>query len=357
MKYIGEVSNVSVVINRKGEVKMEINDFSDKQYKKMKKIQKAYCDYVNFGDERYFQELLKLTDAMCTKWVRDHLEEKGCYNDEVEGEALCNARVGVWKAANSGKIACDSNSEEFAKYAYGIYKISAQDAVRKFERRKKKTGEVVYSLERMRETGKDISVGTEGSYIVEQKGVSNTVKPVEIEKKDSLLVEERRKVYATFQEMYFKSLMETTESPEKAITLMYVRILPHVLDEVRDSISSSVTWARKRIGENTIGYLTYDSEDNMQQQGFTDFNWGIGYTGQLDKEVLLKDEKCIVRDVRFLEAYDKGRNLEHMDRDMHYSVQKATFESLKDLKEFIFLAKQYVDKTDRMYGLIGGVKR
>lgn len=60
--------------------------------------------------------------------------------------------------------------------------------------------------------------------------------------------------------------------------------------------------------------------------------------------------------MKYLEAYDEGRNLEHMDRDTHKIILRETLDMLNDNSKFRSLAMEYVDRDDHLYELIGGAK-
>ena len=85
---------------------------------------------------------------------------------------------------------------------------------------------------------------------------------------DEALEHERQLFYTSFLDAYLHTLMDSTEAAENCTAVMYMRILPHVLDLVKDSVASSANWARRLIGDKIFIEIASISENKMHEMGF-----------------------------------------------------------------------------------------
>lgn len=58
----------------------------------------------------------------------------------------------------------------------------------------------------------------------------------------------------------------------------------------------------------------------------------------------------------YIDAYDNDRDIEHMDRRAHNIILRDAIETLCQDPRFVSLGSEYLDKDERLYKLIGGVK-
>lgn len=322
---------------------------------KIDKIQEAYLQYLQSGEEKFFHTVIQVLDSMCIVWIRNYLQGNRRYvTGDLLEEILQEARLNVWRDMNTTRKEQKEPRSTYGWYARGIYLNCARKEQEYYLSNKNYANVNANSVELMNETGSTISVGSAENSIVVQQGNRTIVNNVDIQKPDYVLQKERSNFYVNFLEAYIRTLMETKESPENCLAVMYTRLLPHAMDEIRDSLMSSVKWAKNQMGDYDIGYLSVDSENKMIENGFSYYRWGKNYIEQLDKEVVIQGNQLLLRQVKYLETYDKGRNLEHMDRNTHKVLQKETFKKIVRDPKLRALALEYVEKEDRMYKLIGG---
>ena len=319
------------------EVQMELNKDEETE---LEKIQKMYVECLKSEDDEKFLDLMEVIDSMFIPWSRKQLEQRiGYYDAKYIDDIMQESRLNLWRDIRKTKEMQSEPRETYGKYAYGIYKKSMSQALRKHSNGKKNVSVKLNSLDAMKGTGREVQGKNKFEYV---------------ENKEEIVQKERAYFYSYFLDVYLQHLMESDESPENCLAVMYARVLPHVTDQVRESIMSSVKWARKQMGKNNIGDLTLRSESLMNVNGFLFYKWGVKYLEQLDKKVIIAEKEYTLRDVIFLDAYDNGRKFEHMDRDTHKIIQRNTFEKLIKDPKFVSLGLDYLDKDDRMYKLIGG---
>lgn len=305
-------------------------------------IQEAYENCLKLGDGEYFQELIELIDSKFVKIIRDSLWKKNRYSHEELEDIRQEAQLQVWKEIEKARENPEHHRNTFYWYARGIYKTCMNHANSEYFADKN-----FYN----REPESISNLPLEEEFI----GVTPLVENNPIED-DAVLVEERGLFYASFLEVYIRTLMNSEQKVPDCLAVMYMRVLPHVCDLVRDSIMSSVKWARHQIGDKDIGQITILSETQMRENGYPYYFWGEKYLVQLDGITNINGIPALLRNVKYLETYDKGRDLEHMDRDTHKIIQREAYKSLIKDAKYRSLAMEYVDIGDRMHKLIGGVK-
>ena len=323
----------------------------------IEKIQTAYINCITLGDDFYFQELMEMIDLMCSSWIVNRIiSAKKYYDEGFIKEVMQEARLNLWLDIKKTRELKLEPKPTYGWYAYGIYKHCVMNELKKYFSKRNSINLASFSLDVMKELGKEISIGTDDISITNTVGKKTIVNNVDKEEKDAVLEEERVIFYSAFLDEYLRTLMNSEESPENCLAVMYARILPHVLDDLRDSIMASVRWARERMGMHNIDFLTKDSESDMVNNGFSFYKWGSEYLKQLDKAIFVETKEYRVRDVIYIEAFDKGRDIEHMDRDTHRNIQRKAFKQLISDPKFISLGMEYMELDDRMYKLLGGIK-
>lgn len=123
-------------MEKTNEMCLSVTETTDSIYRTEDKIQKAYCNYIKLGDEDYIRELVELTNIKWKHKVMEYLRNRGCLDDDTLDDSLCNAWLGVWKAAKGRVITSDPDSREFCLYSCGIYMNSAKSVVRKYYSKK-----------------------------------------------------------------------------------------------------------------------------------------------------------------------------------------------------------------------------
>lgn len=167
---------------------------------------------------------------------------------------------------------------------------------------------------------------------------------------------EAAEFYSKFLDGYVRALMRTKESPEYCLAVAYTRLLPHIIGYGKESVASSVKWARRKMEKHNIDYLTNESEEEIEENGYPFFEWGSYYVEQLDKIVAIRGKRFVLRNVVYIDAYDNDRDIEHMDRRAHNIILRDAIETLCQDPRFVSLGSEYLDKDERLYKLIGGVK-
>lgn len=310
---------------------------------KVDQVQRAYENYLKYGDDLYFQELIEIIDASCVAMIKNYMRSCRRYEDpRIVQEIQQEAKFAVWKDIKRTRERNASPRYTFYWYARGIYRNCMANENKEFL----STGNIITN------TAESLS----GLNVEEDYVQAHPLHEKKTAEDDEVLDQERGYFYANFLDAYMHTLMECSEPAENCLAVMYMRILPHVLDLVRDSIMSSAVWARKQIEDKTVAQMTILSEEKMRVNGYPYYNWGQDYIRQLRRRVTIDGECTILKDVEYLKAYDKGRNLEHMDRDTHRIIQREAYKNLIKDPQFISLAKEYVNKSDLMYKLIGGAK-
>ena len=326
------------------------NSEADKEYESLsrrkirerdEKIQNAYMNYLELGEEHYFLELMDLVDSMSRNQVSEYLKNaKGYYDADYVEDVMQEARLVMWKHINKTRKEKDKQFFSYGYYARGIYKMVAQQEIDKERNTNKRRANFgAFSVEKMREDGSETESNDSDT------PVANADK------------KEAADFYSRFLDGYLRTLMDTKESPEYCLAVTYARLLPHIMDSGTESVTSSVKWARKKMGDHTVSYLTWDSEESFWDNGFVFFKWGIQYIKQLDKWIMVTGKPFILRDLVYLEAFDHKRDIEHMDRHIHNVILKETIEKLCQDKSFVALGTEYLDKDERLYKLIGGERK
>lgn len=322
---------------------------------KIEKIQENYIRYLQSGEESFFQEMIQILESMCVGWIKNYLRKNNRYiSTETVEEILQESRLNVWKDLNITKKENKTPRDTFGWYARGIYMNCAKKEQVYYLSNKNFANANSCSVEFMNENGITISVGNKEDSLVVSRGNRSVINRADIIKEDEILQTERRNFYGKFLEAYIRTLMDTKESPENCLAVMYTRLLPHVMGEIKDSLMSSVKWAKNQIKDQSIEELTVDSENKMIENGVPYYHWGSHYLEQLEKEICVNGNLVVLRQVKYLETYDEGRKLEHMDRDTHKAIQKETFKRILKDPELRELAVEYVEIEDRMYKIIGG---
>lgn len=296
--------------------------------KKAERIQELYTRCISLFSEQDFEELIRLLEEFTLPWVCDHLRIAECYNDEDEHTVMQEARIAVWKTIIN-TLEKNNLIENFAYYAFGIYKNRTRDCIRKEARYKKKY---------------------KPGYIEEPHLPPNT--------DDYGEKEEKRKIYGDLFKLYCISLLNSRAFPPRCLALYYARVLPHLLSEIPDTKGASAKWAFERMDHFTVWALTQESEEILKQDVDTNLAWGKHYMSQLDEELSVSNRRCRLKDIIYTSIYDKAQ-IEDWSEYMHKVTQKETFKRMAEDKELLDLVKEYktTDRTLKKFWKSGGERR
>lgn len=288
--------------------------------KKAIHIQKQYLLYLEERAEFAFDELILLLDEYCIPWVRKQLWNTGFCSDEVEDIALQDARMAVFEAMR-GTTDSDQVRENFAYYAFGIYKNKTQDAIRK-ELNRRNNLPTVSTEEPVGESGKKIE---------------DILPPVLSNDGEK---DEQRKVYDGVFRIYCAAFLTSKAFPPRGIALYYARVLPHLLYAIPESKATSAKWAFKRMESQSIDGLKRDSEHSLQCNVDSGLAWGTEFIRQLNDELSISGRAVRLGDVIYTEVYDKAK-IEDWAESMHKATIKAAIALLTEDRELFNLAKEY----------------
>lgn len=276
--------------------------------------------YLGEKEEFAFGQLLLLLDEYCVPWVRKQLWKTGCYSSEIEDTALQDARMAVFESVKSA-IGPDQAKDNFAYYAFGIYKNKTLDIIRKeFDGRNKIP-----------------TVSTEESMGGKGMKIEDILPPVPFDTGEK---DERRRVYDRVFRVYCTAFLTSKAFPPRSIALCYARVLPHLLDAIPESKATSAKWAFRRMASQSIDELKRDSEHTLQNHVYSGLAWGSDFIHQLNKELIVSDRTIRIGDIIYTEVYDKNK-IEDWAESMHRTTIKAAIALLVKDKELLDLVREF----------------
>lgn len=302
---------------------------SDKRQILIDKIQDTYEKYRQNMDESVFEELLRLLERedFCKKWIRTQLWRTGCYSEDNEHDVLQDSRIAIWQSILNGKVA-----DNFAYYAFGIYKIKTLDLIRKVSKNRAKVNTVSLDdpIGDGNQTIADTIPGTQPNY-----GESD----------------DKRKLYVEVFRIYCKSITNTNAFVPRCLALFYARVLSHLLEEIPDSKATSAKWAFERMRNLSVGNLTDDSEKIMQEDIDSKLAWGPLYVGQLDDIIDATGRGTILRKIIYTDTYDKGK-IEDWADSMHNTTVKVARKEIAENSELVDGIETYVSSESALMSLL-----
>lgn len=304
-----QLAHIDLLLNR-----------SDKREQLIKRIQNIYEKYGQSIDNSAFTELIGLLERedFCLGWIRTNLWRTGCYSEDNEHDVLQDARIVLWQSIIDGKAV-----DNFAYYAFGVYKIKALDLIRKVSKNRAKVSLVSI----------DEPIGDDG-----KQTICDTI-PAQFY--DSFEEDEKRKLYSEVFRYYCFAFMNSDAYPPRCLALFYARVLPHLLEEIPYTKAASAKWAFERMGTQSVANLTHDSEKIIQKDITRDLAWGPGYMHQLDEDVSIMGKSIVLRDVIFTAVYDKGK-IEDWADYMHKVTRKDAVKLIQSDKDLLDMVKAYV---------------
>lgn len=327
-------------MNREEHIEFRMN-WSGQQAEVAKKVQIAYMDYHREKSEIVFQKLLSYLDSYCSWYVRKTLYKTGCYNEENENTILQESRLAVWKKV-SEDLESNTVRDNFAYYAFSIYRNQAMTIVRQVCKQRSKWGEDRVLSEPIDENGKTL-----GESLEYQNGNDD----------------EKRKMYDGIFHIYCKTFMNSNTFPPRSLALHYARVLPHLLHinhdvkTIPDTKATSAKWAYEKMGDRTMLQLKEDSQAVLQNEVHSDLIWCDSFVRQLEGTLTIDNKNCILKDIVYTEVYDKGK-IEDWADYMHKATVKSAKEEITKDSELLELVKEYVSRNDSLYQLMeGGRKR
>ena len=305
---------------------------SAEREKKAISIQKQYLRCLGVREESAFDELLLLLDEYCIPWVRKQFWNAGFCSDEVENIALQDARMRVFEAMR-GITDLDQARDNFAYYAFGIYKNKTLNAIRKeFNRRNNLP--TVSTEEPIGESGRII------------EDILPPVLPNDGEK------DEQREVFDRVFHIYCTAFLTSKAFPPRCIALCYARVLPHLLDAIPESKATSAKWAFTRMESQSLDSLKRDSEYSLQCNVDRRLAWGAEFIRQLDDELTISGKAFRLGDVIYTEVYDKAK-IEDWAESMHKATIKAAIALLAADRGLLNLVKDYATDDNVLNRFLG----
>ncbi len=265
-------------------------------------------------------ELLLLLDDYCSTWINTQLWKTGCSSDEIKDTVLQDAHMAVSEAAGSA-AGPGQAKDNFAYYAFGIYKNKTHDAIKKESRRRK-----IFPVVSMEEP-----IGESG------QTVGDILPPAPFDDGER---EERRRVYGGVFHVYCAAFLSSKAFPPKSIALCYARVLPHLLDAIPESKATSAKWAFTRMEGQSIDSLKGDSEHTLQRHVDSSLAWGAEFVRQLNGTLTVADRTSRLGDVIYTTVYDKGK-IEDWADSMHKAAVKTAMALLAADSSLLDLAKEY----------------
>ena len=293
---------------------------SDKREQLINKIQTVYEKYCLSLTNSTFTELIELLERedFCLGWIRTNLWRTGCYSEDNEHDVLQDSRVALWQSIIDKK-----SVDNFAYYAFGVYKIKTLDLIRKVSKNRANIS-LVYL---------DEPIGDDGN-----QTIGDTIPN---QPRDPLEEEEKRQLYSAVFRYYCLAFMNSDAYPPRCLALFYARVLPHLLEEIPNSKATSAKWAYERMGIQSVADLTYNSEKTIQKNISRTLAWGSGYICQLDEELSIMGKVVVLRDVIYTSVYDKGK-IEDWADYMHKVTRVNAVKLIQSDKELLDMVMSYV---------------
>ena len=278
---------------------------SDKRVQLIKKIQNIYEKYGQSIDNSAFTELIGLLERedFCLGWIRTNLWRTDCYSEDNEHDVLQDARIVIWQSILDGRAV-----DNFAYYAFGVYKIKTLDLIRKVSKNRAKIP--LISI--------DKPIGDDGKQTIGDTIPAQFYDPFE--------EDEKRKLYSEVFRYYCFAFMNSDAYPPRCLALFYARVLPHLLEEIPYTKAASAKWAFERMGTQSVANLTHDSEKIIQKDITRDLAWG---------------QSVVLREVIYTTVYDKGK-IEDWADYMHKATRKDAVKLIRSDKDLLDVVKAYV---------------
>lgn len=305
---------------------------SDEKKRRAERIQISYEKYVEHNLNHEFDVLLTELDAYCVSWVRKELWKTGCFSDENEHAVMQESRLSVWKIVEGDKRA-NVTRDNFAYYAFGVYKHKTLNKIREFSAYRKKYDEHSF----------DEPIG-DGDKTLEDKIPS-------IKFEQEIVKDESRKLYERLFYTYCKAFMSSSTFPPRCLALYYARVLPHLTEDIPDTKATSAKWAFERMGFRTVGELKIDSENTLQNHVDNTLCWCDDFIRQLSEEVSEKGNTDLLMNIVYTDVYDKGK-IEDWADYMHKASTKSAMNMVLKNPELLELAKEYISQKDVLFKFV-----
>lgn len=313
-----------------------------KMWESFQKAQKLYEQYYVSNDENLFEQLLVLTDSIYGKQVRNLLKQNGCFNEESEHTALQEARLAIWQQVRK----CRENGKpdpDFIRYCKGIYYHKGMDVVRTqntYRRRfSDKLGRAPVSLDApLPDGGKNLGATIRDGHSDLESGIS---------------LDEQRWVFNSLFVLYCKCLVNAKAEPPRELALFYARIFPHVVEAIPEEKMASAKWAFEHMKGQTVQKLGEKSESEMRELINHTLRWHENFWRQLEQTICVGDEKTLLKDVIYTDAYSKNK-IEDWSESMHRTVVKEAVKIVMKDSRLVESAVEYISDRDKIYCLIKG---
>lgn len=336
------------------EMYLSVTETTDSIYRTEDKIQKAYNNYIKLGDEDYIRELVELTNIKWKHKVMEYLRNRGCLDDDTLDDSLCNAWLGVWKAAKGRVITSDPDSREFCLYSCGIYMNSAKSVVRKYYRKKNTPNINTTSIEWLCEVGANVVEDQEeqGDNSKHMSNSSMNYSCMQTTYENDNAASHKHYVYKKLLKEYIDTLTSVDVSPQKVLAHIYARIIPHILDEIPDTKASSVKNALARMEGKTIQELATEAERLLKGNMFPEFSFDQTFMERMEQNICTSNYSGCIGDLIYTSVYDEDK-IEHWCDDLHKIIIRETYKRIQEEASFMCVADKYLKHRDKCCTLIG----
>lgn len=315
---------------------------------KNQEIDRLFCQCLEADKEDLNQVFGEMMQKLREKYNQMVQNQLGTVNLDRVGaieEVLQEAEQGVWRTVLRCRMG-EPLQPSFAVYCGGIYRNKIADYMKEWIRESRNRG---CSL--------DESLSEKGSSLLDLM----EDKREKAQPQRSLEIKENQSTAAQVFRMFCQAMMESTSKPPCGLALYYARVAPHLLHllggekTIPENKASSPKWARKRMGEKTVGCLSDDAERELKQYVAAYLVWCQAFRNQLEKTVVCRDQsQQILKDVIYTQEYTEDQ-VGHMADYQYAKVYKEVccrVEKDPSLKTCIVA---HVKKThSRMYGGRGG---
>ncbi|MCD7784747.1 MAG: hypothetical protein LUH18_04095 [Oscillospiraceae bacterium] len=296
---------------------------SDEKNSKSSIIQEAYLKYCETMSESDLSELFRLLDSYSQGYVRRQLHEKGLYSQDTEYDVMTDAKLEVWNHIRKNR---SEKKENFANYAFGIYRNKVNDLIRKASRSRKR----MPTSSLTGEDGEDIDVGV----VEEQRFSDNNDRISAMEKLVRIYCET------------FLNLASATRPASALLALCYARALPHMLEEIPDNKATSAKWAYERMGDKSVYSLRSESE-GILTEWFCDRTmvWGESFLSQLSEPIPGSEKSAPLGEEMYTERYSKER-IEDWADSMHKATMREAVKVVSSNKELMETIREGYSSRD-----------
>ncbi len=322
-----------------GEQYKFINDLIENNKRRVNEadaIQKAYEECLSDTSEKSFEALMPLLEEHNKPCIISRLTAAYCCSDENINTVLQDGSLAVWQNIKKD-IANGVSRGNFINFSYGIYRNKTNELIRN----------TVQADKNLPRTSLDADICEGFSLNSVLFGETDTNPEVDLER------EERRRLFAALQIIYCFSFMNSDAFPPRALALYYARVLPHELNEIKDTKTVSAVWAYKTMGERIIRRLKDESEKNIRRDFSKKLRWGESFNRQLREKPDIYSKP--LSEQVYTKLYGK-KQIEDWADSMHRTTYKAAADKIAQQPQLISAIKEYINEKSKLFVLCKGGK-